>query len=515
MGGGHLGHDRAARRADGARARRASPSRPPPSAWRGPSAGRPAPRSRPPGASRGSRAAGPGAAEVLLDVEDARRDVEGLLRELAAGAAVVLGGGRLVGREAQRGAAGRRRTPTSAAVRAGPAPPCRTAAPPALFRAGRSGCRPGRGRRDSGGRPRRWWARPDGTARRLRSARRRPSRPGSRPRRRSAPGRSIGARRRASVRRRRSRARCRGGSRRGGPCPPLSAATPPSRRGSRGNGPRRSTYGSSGSARCHTSKRDPQWAQRCCSLRSVGGGRRAVDRRGRPWIHSNRAVASADGWAQVLLAQGAEMAQLVPRDVEGEAAHGGGVVAHDAAPQPGLGGEAGEEGEGGVAHRAVVGEQAGQGTRLEAGGGDVGLLVEGGERSGVAPRDAQRAIGEDALVVGEVAEDLLQRPLARRVGEPLDRVLRGTRRGGRSRASGPPAPRRHRRRRPGRCPASRRRRSRRRWAARRSFATMGSREVHGHLATDHQSALNRNGKVAGVCARCCGRKPRRTTLPLP
>lgn len=35
------------------------------------------------------------------------------------------------------------------------------------------------------------------------------------------------------------------------------------------------------------------------------------------------------------------------------------------------------------------------------------------------------------------------------------------------------------------------------------------------LAVDQYSALKRNGKVPCVCARCWGRKPRRTIFPFP
>ena len=116
MGGGHLRHDRGRggqmTRQDGQPLRRAL--------FRPLGVGHRPPGQRPEADLRvhltDHGAGGPGAPQVLLDVEDARQDREGLFRELAPGAPVVFGGGRLVRRESQRRAAGRgehRRAPRS------------------------------------------------------------------------------------------------------------------------------------------------------------------------------------------------------------------------------------------------------------------------------------------------------------------------------------------------------------------------------------------------------------------
>ncbi len=53
------------------------------------------------------------------------------------------------------------------------------------------------------------------------------------------------------------------------------------------------------------------------------------------------------------------------------------------------------------------------------------VLIETGQGRPVATPEAQRAIGEDALAVGDVRHDLTDRPLARRIGVP--RALLGDR----------------------------------------------------------------------------------------
>ena len=60
---------------------------------------------------------------------------------------------------------------------------------------------------------------------------------------------------------------------------------------------------------------------------------------------------------------------------------------------------------------------------LEVRAGDVFVLVEALQRVRVAARDAEDAVGEDALVVDEMAEDFLERPLAGRVAEAGDGAL--------------------------------------------------------------------------------------------
>src|ERR1051325_327289 len=126
---------------------------------------------------------------------------------------------------------------------------------------------------------------------------------------------------------------------------------------------------------------------------------------------------------QVALADRGQVMQLVPGDVPGQAAHRCGVAGDGAAPQPRLVRERAEEREGRAPRERVVVDEIAQRQLLEARGGDAGVLVEAGQRARVAARDAQRAVGEDPLVVDEMAEDLLERPLARRVAEAGDGAL--------------------------------------------------------------------------------------------
>src|SRR5512141_2060054 len=113
------------------------------------------------------------------------------------------------------------------------------------------------------------------------------------------------------------------------------------------------------------------------------------------------------------------MVELVPGDVNGQATHGGGVAVYDASAEPGVGRKAGEEGQRRVTHRAVFGQEAGERALLEAGDGVVAVLVEPRQLAGVAAGETQRAIREDALVVGQVADNLLQGPFAGRIGKPV------------------------------------------------------------------------------------------------
>ena len=52
------------------------------------------------------------------------------------------------------------------------------------------------------------------------------------------------------------------------------------------------------------------------------------------------------------------------------------------------------------------------------------ILVETRERERLAAGDAESPVGVDPLVVGEVTDDLLQRPLARSVAKAGDLTLR-------------------------------------------------------------------------------------------
>lgn len=117
------------------------------------------------------------------------------------------------------------------------------------------------------------------------------------------------------------------------------------------------------------------------------------------------------------------MAQFVAGDMEGESADRRLVAVYDAPAHPLVGREPAKECNRRRSHGAILLDQLREGLIFEARGGDVLLLVEPLERAPVAAEHAQQAIREDALVIGEMTEDFLQRPFAGRVAKAPDSML--------------------------------------------------------------------------------------------
>src|SRR5690606_31192690 len=69
------------------------------------------------------------------------------------------------------------------------------------------------------------------------------------------------------------------------------------------------------------------------------------------------------------------------------------------------------------AHEAQLLQQVGEGAPVEAGRAHEIVLLEGGERPRLAPREPKRAHAEDALRVDDVSDHLADAPLAGRVAE--------------------------------------------------------------------------------------------------
>ena len=67
--------------------------------------------------------------------------------------------------------------------------------------------------------------------------------------------------------------------------------------------------------------------------------------------------------------------------------------------------------------RCILAEQIVQQVALELGMRGVAILVETRKLAFLASRHAEHAIREDALIVDDVTEDPLQRPLSRAIGE--------------------------------------------------------------------------------------------------
>ena len=113
------------------------------------------------------------------------------------------------------------------------------------------------------------------------------------------------------------------------------------------------------------------------------------------------------------------MVEFVSSDDEGGGLGGEGVVAGGALAGPGIAGETGQQGLGCVAHRFVFLYQGGPRPRVGLGVGREVVLLEAGERCLVTAADAERAISENALGVGEMVEDLFDGPLAGGMGDGL------------------------------------------------------------------------------------------------
>jgi hypothetical protein len=81
-------------------------------------------------------------------------------------------------------------------------------------------------------------------------------------------------------------------------------------------------------------------------------------------------------------------------------------------PRPVAGREPAQEGQVRLPDESELLDQLPERDRVRARGGDVRVLVEGGQRRRLAPAEAERPVAEHALGVDEVPEDLPEAPLA-------------------------------------------------------------------------------------------------------
>ena len=122
---------------------------------------------------------------------------------------------------------------------------------------------------------------------------------------------------------------------------------------------------------------------------------------------------------------------LVPGNHVRERADADRLAARDAAPAPGVGVERAQQRHGRRARGTELSEEISERAAVELGDRHIGVLVETGQRCGVAARDPQRAVRHDALDVAQMADDFLDAPLAAlvpvhrlRVGEAAQQVDR-------------------------------------------------------------------------------------------
>ena len=104
--------------------------------------------------------------------------------------------------------------------------------------------------------------------------------------------------------------------------------------------------------------------------------------------------------------------QLMPRDDVGQRAHADCILAGDAEPRPRLFIEVAKQRQRGAANGDEVLDQIGQRTLRKRTVADVVVLFEAFEGCGVGARDAEGAVGKDALGIADVAEDFLGAPFS-------------------------------------------------------------------------------------------------------
>ena len=120
------------------------------------------------------------------------------------------------------------------------------------------------------------------------------------------------------------------------------------------------------------------------------------------------------------------MVQFVARDDEGQGADCDFILVGGSPAQPCFVAKGVEKGGGGAADEGEFLDQVGQGTLAELTGADVVVLLETAEGRLVGARDAQGAIGKDALAVGDVAEDFLDGPFVGSISKvPVAFTARG------------------------------------------------------------------------------------------
>ncbi len=109
--------------------------------------------------------------------------------------------------------------------------------------------------------------------------------------------------------------------------------------------------------------------------------------------------------------------QLMACDDVSQRPHGDFILVRDAAPPPCGFVKIAQQRNSGAAYGDEVFHQIGQRTLRERSIAHVVVLLEAFDGSGVSARDAQGAVGEDALGVADVSEDFLRVPLLRCVAE--------------------------------------------------------------------------------------------------
>ena len=111
------------------------------------------------------------------------------------------------------------------------------------------------------------------------------------------------------------------------------------------------------------------------------------------------------------------MVKFVPGDDETERPHRYLVLVGDAAAGPGVSGKSLIKHERRAAHLVELIGEVGQAALVESAVLHIGVLLEALDGSLVAAPDSQRTVGKNALAIADVADNLFQGPLVRRVPE--------------------------------------------------------------------------------------------------
>src|SRR5262245_3209729 len=172
---------------------------------------------------------------------------------------------------------------------------------------------------------------------------------------------------------------------------------------------------------------------RSCFSAAAPVARSASGSRGRDRSRATRATGDrrlgpgrARAGTEVALLDDAHVVITVPGNDERERSNTERAAIGIAAPGPGPILQAAEQRERASTHRVELLDQLGEALVVESRMGDVVVLVEARERGLIRAREAQRAVGEDSLRVGDMAEHLLDAPLLRRITQRALRFVQAS-----------------------------------------------------------------------------------------
>src|ERR1700723_3626328 len=149
-------------------------------------------------------------------------------------------------------------------------------------------------------------------------------------------------------------------------------------------------------------------------------GNSCSGRRSNSWLRGDKPAKSYPAKLpsrKIFLFQNPAMMQFMPCDDISESADADFILVCSTAPSPRRFVEMAQQGEGGPAYSDKVFHQIAQRTMREWAIANVVVLLEALHRGGIGARDAERAVGENALGIAHVPQDFFGAPFLRRVAE--------------------------------------------------------------------------------------------------